>query len=211
MFTGLIEQIGTVKHIQVRNDFKILTVESGYKTSDFQLGESIACDGACLTVVSFDKKSFTVEASSETIARTILGMYKAGSKLNLERAMKLGDRMGGHLVSGHIDTVGKIEYLKPAGDSIEIAVSFSNEFDSLVIDKGSIAINGVSLTINKTKEGWLSVNIIPHTGAATTLTVFKQGDAVNLEFDMIGKYVQKMISKKEKNTLTIDKLIESGW
>lgn len=211
MFTGLVETVGTIQRIVRRSNYKVFHIQSVISTSELSIGESVSCDGACLTVVSFDSNSFTVEASQETVARTIIGNYKVGSKINLERAMRLGERMGGHLVSGHIDTVGKIDYIKPIGDSTEVAIKFEQKYDDLTIEKGSIAINGISLTINEIKPGWLSVNIIPHTGEMTTLTSFKTGDEVNLEFDMIGKYLLKFAENKQNNGLTIDKLIESGW
>ena len=211
MFTGLIETVGTIEQIVKRSNYKVMRIQSGFDTSDLEIGESIACDGSCLTVVSFDTNSFTVEVSQETAVRTIIEHYKVGTNINLERAMKLGSRLGGHLVSGHIDCRGKIEYVKPVGDSIEVAVRFDTSFDDLTIEKGSIAINGISLTINSIKQGWLSVNIIPHTESETTITHFKTSDPVNLEFDMIGKYLLKFIQNKNNKGLTIDKLIESGW
>ena len=211
MFTGLIETVGKIKTISAKKDYKVFQIESNFPQSELSLGESISCDGACLTVVAFDSKTFTVEASQETADRTIITHYKTGHPINLERAMKLGSRMGGHIVSGHIDCCGKVSSLSPVGNSIEIVVSYSPEFDNLVIEKGSIAINGVSLTINKVNTGSLSVNIIPHTEQNTTLSSLKQNDAVNLEFDMIGKYIAKALHTKENKSLTIQKLIESGW
>lgn len=211
MFTGLIETVGTLQSVSAKNDYKVFQIQSDFPHSELELGESIACDGACLTVVSFDKKTFTVEASKETAECTIISQYKTGQQINLERAMKLGGRMGGHMVSGHIDCRGKIKSIGPVGNSIEIYISYDSSFDNLIIEKGSIAINGVSLTINKVSSGNLSVNIIPHTEQKTTISKLKQSDFLNLEFDMIGKYIAKSLHKKENKSLTIDKLIESGW
>ncbi len=211
MFTGLIETIGSLEKITDNNDYKVMQIKSDLPFSELQLGESISCDGACLTVVQFDKNSFTVEASKETAERTIISHYKIGQKINLERAMQLGGRMGGHIVSGHIDCRGKVESISPVGNSIELFISYENKFDNLVIEKGSIAINGISLTINKVSNGKFSVNIIPHTEQKTTLSKMQQSDLVNLEFDMIGKYIAKSIHKNENKSLTIDKLLESGW
>ena len=211
MFTGLIEQVGTIRKIAARRNYKVLTIEPATPFHSVTLGESIACDGSCLTVVSFTKESFVVEASQETAARTTVGEYKTGRRVNLERAMKLGERMGGHMVSGHIDEVGLVDYFRKVGESLELAIKFNPENDHLVIEKGSIAINGVSLTINEVKSGWFSVNLIPHTVKATTLKSIKTGDKANLEFDMIGKYVTKMLGDKKKPNLTAEKLKEYGW
>lgn len=211
MFTGLIETTGRLKSITPKGNYQIFTLEQFNFDEPLVMGESIACDGACLTVVSFNKAEFTVEASQESLAVTIMKNYRTGSLINLERALKFSSRLGGHLVSGHIDCVGKIDYLKPIGESLEIGLTFDNQFDRYVIEKGSIAINGISLTVNEVKSGFLSVNIIPHTATETTISNWSAGDAVNLEFDMIGKYLFKMMSNKEKKELTIDKLIESGW
>lgn len=211
MFTGLIEQKGVLVGQRSRGNYLVLTVETSKPfESTLVKGESVACDGACLTVVSFDQRKFTVEASQETAARTIIGKYRVGQEINLERAMKLGERLGGHLVSGHVDEVGRIDYLKKIGESIELTLLFDKKYDRLVIDKGSISVNGVSLTLNEVRSGWLSVNLIPHTARETTLGGLGTGDGVNLEFDMIGKYVARMFSK-ETGGLTKDKLKEFGW
>lgn len=211
MFTGLVETVGTIEKIRRKDNYYIFDIKSTIVNNNLQIGESVSCDGACLTVVSFDNKSFVVEASQETKDLTLIDKYKVGSEINLERAMKMGDRLGGHLVSGHIDCRGKIEYIKPIGKSLEIAVSFNSDFNELVITKGSIAINGISLTINKVNSGHLTVNIIPHTTVETTVKNWKQADSVNLEFDMIGKYVLNRNKNDNNNSLTIDKLLKSGW
>lgn len=210
MFTGLIEQTGTLKQFAKQGNYHILTIAADFESEKLALGESIACDGACLTVKKFDKRSFTVEASQETAARTILEDYQVGSIINLERAMKLGDRLGGHLVSGHIDTVGKIDSISQVGESVVVRVTFDKKFDQLVIEKGSIAINGLSLTINNEGPGWLEVNLIPHTVAVTTAQSWKTGEKINLEFDMIGKYLNKM-NQLQTGNVSIDLLKESGW
>jgi len=210
MFTGLVETIGTIEQITARKNYKVLRVNSAIPTSDLTIGESVSCDGACLTVVSKDANSFTVEASQETIAKTILRNYKTGTEINLERAVRVGDRLGGHIVSGHVDCTGKIDELRKIGDSIEITVSFDIQYSKFIIDKGSITINGISLTINQTSQNRLTVNIIPHTDDVTTVHDFVKGNEVNLEFDVVGKYLYKFV-QSEKKELTIDKLLESGW
>ncbi len=211
MFTGLVQAVGRISAIGKRGNYRILTVASEMADQTIRIGESVACDGACLTVVERRTGSFTVEASQETAQHTILADYRAGSQINLERALQVGDRLGGHFVTGHVDTAGNVDYCRQVGESLEIALTFAQEFDSLVIGKGSIAINGVSLTVNKVKPGWLSVNVIPHTTGETTISDFRGGRRVNLEFDMIGKYVLKSQGKGPAGSLTLDKLKESGW
>ncbi len=211
MFTGLIETVGKLSAVSSRGNYVVLTVASEIPSAEIEIGESIACDGACLTVVSKTDDQFTVEASQETAEHTILGTYKVGAKLNLERALRVGSRLGGHFVSGHIDCAGSVDYLKPIGESLELAIKHDAEYDQLVIEKGSIAINGVSLTVNKCRSGWFSVNLIPHTAGETTLNAVRSGTAINLEFDLIGKYVSKMKQAGSKTGVTVDSIIESGW
>ena len=211
MFTGLVEDIGTISGISESGNYRRLLIESQLPAKELSLGDSISCDGACLTIVALAEKTFTVEASQETVARTIAGKYKTGSRLHLERALQVGGRLGGHFVAGHVDDRGQLEYSRRVGQSLELAIRFDRKFDPLVIDKGSIAINGVSLTINQTRSGWLTVNLIPHTVEETLLGEVKPGDSLNLEFDMIGKYILKSHSSHTNSTLTVDKLLESGW
>ena len=211
MFTGLIVTKGTIDRLSNRGKYKILSIKPNKSFKNIELGESIAIDGTCLTVVSFDKNNFTVEASQETIERTILGQYLTGTNVNLERALKVGDRMGGHMVSGHIDDKGIVTKIESSDDSILIGVKYDISYDNLVIEKGSIAIDGISLTVNDCKSGYFEVNIIPHTSNNTTIEHYKKGRKVNLEFDMLGKYVNKMNTKIENKSLTKNKLLESGW
>lgn len=211
MFTGLIETIGTIAGVNDKGNYRVLAIESALPPEQIVMGESIACDGACLTVVTLSERSFTVEASQETVARTIAGSYRTGTKLHLERALQIGSRLGGHFVMGHVDDRGSVEQSRRVGQSLEMTIRFDGKFDPLVIDKGSIAINGVSLTINRTASGRLTVNLIPHTVAQTLLGTLKAGDAVNLEFDMIGKYILKSRVSHSNSALTVEKLLESGW
>ncbi len=211
MFTGLIEETGKLTELRSRGNYKVLTIDSQVVCQDLSIGDSVSCDGACLTVVRVDTGNFTVEASQETTARTILNTYSKDTLINLERALRVGDRFGGHFVSGHIDCTARLESIRRVGESIELAVAFDRQYDRLVIDKGSIAVNGISLTVNSVRSGWFTVNIIPHTADGTTVRHWSQGDSVNLEFDMIGKYVMKIHANTESNTLTKNKLLESGW
>ncbi|MEE8576785.1 MAG: riboflavin synthase [candidate division Zixibacteria bacterium] len=211
MFTGLVETVGTVVELRQRGNYRGMTISSSIPANELEIGESIACDGVCLTVVAKSREAFSVEASQETLAHSIAGDYQNGSRINLERAMKLGGRMGGHLVSGHVDDSGEVVSVKRVGESYELVIAFDPRFDRLVIDKGSIAINGISLTVNRTEMGQLTVNIIPHTFSSTTVCDLKARSRVNLEFDMIGKYILKSLPGREETTLTVDKLLESGW
>lgn len=211
MFTGLIETTGRVSDLKRRGDYTQITVASGIDSESIQIGESIACDGACLTVIARSAGKFVVEASPETLERTVVGSYKVGSRLNLERAMMVGDRFGGHLVSGHIDTSGIIEKFQKSGESYLLTVKYSQEFDRMVVEKGSIAINGISLTVNQIGRGRLTVNLIPHTVKETCASLFKAGAAVNLEFDLIGKYALNLHQPIRQKGVTREKLKESGW
>jgi riboflavin synthase len=211
VFTGLIEATGEISRVGKYENYQRLTVSSDMPVHELQIGESISCDGVCLTVVEIGKNSFSVDVSQESASCSIAAGYKIGALINLERALKLGDRLGGHQVSGHVDDVGRVKEIKQVGKSLELAVSFDKKYDALVIEKGSIAINGVSLTVNKTRPGNLAVNLIPHSAAITTLASLKRGARVNLEFDLVGKYIVKFNQLKESSGLTRQKLIESGW
>jgi riboflavin synthase len=157
------------------------------------LGESIAVDGACLTVVSFQGDVFTVDVSTETLSRTTLGRKSPGSHLNLEQALRLGDRLGGHLVTGHVDGLGTLRDRRQEGRSWRLVFEAPPDLHRYIIEKGSIAINGISLTVNGCSEGSFEVNVVPHTFAETTIGEVKIGEAVNLETDLLGKYVEKML------------------
>lgn len=211
MFTGIIQSVGSVKQISPKGNYLVLTVVHSFDEKDLIMGDSVACDGACLTIVSLGKNEFTFEISQETLTRTIAGDYHENSKINLELPLKVGDKLGGHFVTGHIDTVGTISEVSRAGESIVLVLSYPESYDRLVIDKGSIAINGVSLTVNETGRSWCSVNLIPHTLANTNFTELKKNSKVNLEFDMLGKYVIKSETGRRSNSITFEKLKESGW
>ncbi|MCP4704634.1 MAG: riboflavin synthase [candidate division Zixibacteria bacterium] len=211
MFTGLIQTTGSIAIISSRSNYKLLTIKPDVPFTNIEMGESVAVDGCCLTVTQFDKSFVTVEASPESVKTTIIGKYSSGRKVNLERALLPTDRLGGHIVSGHVDCVGEIDTTRKVGGSTELSIRYPDKFAAYLVDKGSVTINGISLTVNRIKKDIFEVNIIPHTRLATTVQNFKKGEMVNLEFDIIGKYIARMINSSSKEGLTINKLIESGW
>jgi len=194
MFTGLIETVGEITRITARGSGLEITVQSPVPVTEIKLGESIAVDGACLTVTGLFDRAFSVDVSPETVQRTTLGAKKTGGRVNLERALRLSDRLGGHIVSGHIDGVGTVASVLHKDDFIQIDFTASQDVLKYIIDKGSVAIDGISLTVNQCSAQGFSVMIIPHTVAHTTLNTRKNGDAVNIENDILGKYVEKLLS-----------------
>ncbi len=191
MFTGLIQQLGTVKRATAGAMTRI-TIECGFDPKDYALGESIACDGCCLTVVEHSGNTFTVDASPETLRRTTLGGWKPGTQVNLEKAMRLGDRLGGHLVQGHVDSVAQIVEARPEGGSWILGVSLPRELAPFFVPKGSVTVNGVSLTVNELYDDRFRLALIPETVARTNLKLKAVGDSVNLEADLFGKYVARL-------------------
>jgi riboflavin synthase len=187
MFTGIVTNVAKVKSHKIKNKSLILSIEKpkGWKLI---LGESIATNGVCLTVAKIGKSSYQVNLMSETLSKTIFGKF-IPDRINLERSLKLGDRLGGHIVSGHIDTVGKVESVSKIGSSKVITISFPKKFSILVIPKGSITLDGVSLTVLRKNKGRFSVSLVEHTLKNTTLQELKKGSIVNLEFDILAKYV----------------------
>ncbi|HNY65773.1 MAG TPA: riboflavin synthase [Deltaproteobacteria bacterium] len=199
MFTGIIESMGTVLSIRPFMKGYELTVDAHVDLSGDKVGDSIAVDGVCLTATAIEGTRFTATFSEETVSRTTLSGLKPGAKVNLERALTLSTRLGGHLVLGHVDTVGVIRSKGRTGESTRVTVQFEPKFSRYVIEKGSIAIDGISLTVNQVHSDAFEVNIIPHTALSVTLTLKGPGDRVNLEFDVIGKYVERLL-KKDDNT-----------
>lgn len=194
MFTGLIQSIGEVTAAKSRNQGMEFTLRSAEYAGNYVLGESIACDGCCLTVEEFDGDAFTVFASPETLRLTSLGTWHAGRKVNLERALQVGDRLGGHLVSGHVDGLGSFREAINRGDSWEVWINAPEKILNESIPKGSITVDGISLTLVDLTESAFSLWIIPETWERTSLSLKKSGDPINLESDMIGKYVRKSLS-----------------
>lgn len=196
MFTGIIQGLGTLFEKRPAGGGMIFGLEADFALTDPEEGESIAVNGACLTARNITGRRFYVDVSPESLARTILGRLQTGHRVNLERALRLSDRLGGHLVSGHVDAQGQVEQRRNAGDFTLFTFSLDPGLTRYVIEKGSIAINGVSLTVNSCERDRFSVSIIPHTLAVTTLGALRQGDRVNIEVDMIGKYVEKLLTEK---------------
>jgi riboflavin synthase len=194
MFTGIIQGLGKVVEKQPAGGGMVFGLEAGFDLTDPEEGESIAVNGACLTAREIRGRRFLVDVSPESLTRTGLGSLEIGAEVNLERALRLADRLGGHLVSGHVDGRGRVEERRAAGDFTLFTFSLAAELARYVIEKGSITINGVSLTVNSCTGNRFSVSIIPHTLVVTTLGTLKQGDQVNLEVDIIGKYVEKLLS-----------------
>jgi len=195
MFTGIITDIGTIRASEQRGDLR-LTIGCGYDMEGVAIGASIACSGACLTVVAKDADSFTVDVSAETVARTAPGLWDVGGRLNLERAAKVGDELGGHIVTGHVDGVGSVLSVAAEGDSHRVEFRVPDNIAPLVAAKGSITIDGVSLTVNEVvDENGLtrfSINLIPHTWDVTTLGSLAVGRPVNLEIDILARYLARM-------------------
>lgn len=212
MFTGLIESIGTIKSVIPRSNYLVLTVVPDSRLENQVRGESIAISGACLTVVSFDDTSFTVEASQETIRLTTLKHLRSGSRVNIERALRADSRLGGHFVSGHIDGIVKVKQTHRIGQSLQVTVDLPEQFAALVVDKGAVAVDGISLTVIKVDENSFCVNVIPETQNRTTWKNIKVGDEINVEFDLIGKYLLRFHKKQEgMSRLTIDSMRQKGF
>lgn len=194
MFTGLVEDLGTVVRADRRSDALIIAVRpSVIPLSELVLGESVCHDGTCLTVTEIGRDSFSVLAGAETLARTTLGGIRIGSKLNLERAMKVGDRLGGHWVTGHVDGTGELATRRDNGANLVLGFRAAPALLRYIVEKGSIAIAGVSLTVNSVDHDGFSVAIIPHTRDHTTLGALHVGDRVNLEVDILAKHVEKLL------------------
>jgi riboflavin synthase len=206
MFTGLIESVGNVLGIRPHEKDVDLDIDAGFDLNEDKLGDSVAVNGVCLTITKISKRSFTATASAETISRSTLDELSSGSKVNIERAMTLSSRLGGHLVLGHVDTVGTILNVRTVGESIRFKIQFDRGFSRYVIEKGSIAVDGISLTINRIYTDAFEVNIIPYTAKTVSLTLKGPGDRVNLEFDVIGKYVERLLHKE--NTTNLEELLK---
>ncbi len=215
MFTGLVQAIGTIIKTEILGRDLRISISSNPQFENIEIGESIAVNGACLTVERNNGDIFSVYASEETLKRTNLKNITTGTKVNLERAIRPIDRLGGHLVSGHVDCLSVVKEIKEVGESTKYTLNFPEKFSKYVVEKGSIALDGISLTINQCGSNFIEINIIPETKNKTTISQWKVGTKVNTEFDIVGKYIEKMVSPWEKNSekkeLTIDFLREHGF
>ena len=212
MFTGIIEEVGHVNRIGGGS----LVIDCHKVLEDVQLGDSIAVNGVCLTVTHFDKSSFTADVMPETVRRTSLAELKKGSPVNLERALTLASRLGGHIVSGHIDGTGEIVKFADEGNAILMTISAGLELLRYIVEKGSVALDGISLTVAKVTDSDFTVSLIPHTREVTNLGSKKTGSPINIETDVLGKYVEKMLQgqrepQQSQSTLTLDFLRENGF
>lgn len=218
MFTGIIEEIGEIKSISKGSDSSNITIKANTVLEDVKLGDSIAVNGVCLTVTKFNFNEFTVDIMAETLRKSSLYNASIGDKVNLERAIALGERLGGHIVSGHIDCRGEITNIVNEDIATWLTIKPLDKFMKYIILKGSIAVDGVSLTVAKVGDDCFKVSLIPHTKGITTLYNKKIGEFVNLEFDIIGKYIERLFNfkneedtKYDKSDISIDLLKKSGF
>jgi riboflavin synthase len=202
MFTGIVTDVGTVRSAEQRGDLRLI-IGTAYDLATVDLGASIACSGACLTVVDKGDDWFAVDVSGETISKTAADHWREGAKLNLERALRLGDELGGHIVTGHVDAVAEVVGTCAEGDSTRIKVRVPNELAPMIAPKGSVTLDGVSLTVNEVREAedgstHFAVNIIPHTAHHTTLGGLRSGQQLNVEIDVLARYLSRMIAAKSQ-------------
>ncbi len=199
MFTGIVTDVGAVRASEQRGDLR-LEIQTGYDTTTVELGASIACSGVCLTVVDKGEDWFAVDVSGETVSRTASDHWREGAKLNLERSLRLGDELGGHIVTGHVDTIGEVTAVDPDGDSTRIEIRVPRQLGPMVAPKGSITLDGVSLTVNTVEDmgesALFTVNIIPHTAQHTTLGQSAVGRQLNVEGDVLARYIDRMLAAR---------------
>ena len=200
MFTGLIEGTGKLVKIEPQGKDMRLSIEASFELDELQKGESVSVNGVCLTVVSGNERTFTADVSQETLSRSTIPRLRLGDEVNLERALRLGDRVGGHLVNGHVDGKARVILRKKRGDSLVFAFEVAPALARYLIEKGSVAVDGVSLTINRCDEKSFEVNLVPHSARVTNMGNLKVGDQVNIEVDVIGKYVEKFVRNLQNST-----------
>ncbi len=220
MFTGIIESFGTIKRIAASGQGKVLEIACDLDLSQSKIGDSIAVNGACLTAVRLGHHDFAVDMAPETVERTTFFQLSTGSRVNIERALKLSDRIDGHLVSGHIDGTGVISAIQQKSNAIILTIQVAPKLADDMIEKGSVAVDGISLTINRCSDTDFEVSVIPHTAKVTTIGLKRVGDKVNIETDMIGKYVKKMLNRgsspndampREKSDISMGLLARNGF
>ena len=217
MFTGLVAELGTVQRLARQGSSYHLTVGAKKVLANLKIGDSVAVNGACLTVVRMDEGGFTADVMPETVRLTNIGSLQPGSKVNLERTLRLCDGLDGHIVSGHVEGLGTISEQRPEGIAVVVTIDTPPELLKYIIKKGSIAIDGISLTVTEVTDTSFSVSLIPHTAKETTLGFKKVGDSVNLETDILGKYVERMLTWNKQtqagkaDTLNMQTLLENGF
>lgn len=195
MFTGIIKDCGEVIAVEEGAGRRTFRIRTALDTSRFEIGASVACDGCCLTVVTKDKESFTVDAVAETLAVTTLGQWAIGTRVNLESSLHLGDEMGGHMVSGHVDALAIVESVTPDGESWRLKLRVPDEVAVYIAPKGSVTLNGISLTVNEVEGNVFGICIIPHTWQVTNISSWAPGGRINLEIDLLARYVARILGK----------------
>jgi riboflavin synthase len=212
MFTGIVEEVGTLRRVTPGTDSVVLDLDASVVTAGAAVGDSILTDGVCLTITSLRPGGFTADAMPETVRRSTLSERRAGDRLNLERALTLNTRLGGHLVSGHVDGVGVVAFVTPEDNALVVTIEAPDSVSRVTIDQGSVAVDGVSLTVVGVSGDSLRMSLIPHTASVTTLGRLKPGSRVNLEADLIAKYVYAFVAgRKPEGGLTWEKLAEAGF
>ncbi len=211
MFTGIIASIGKIESVQAKGgDLRLQVATQDLDLSDVKLGDSIANNGVCLTVIAMTKASLSFDVSRESLDRTSLGNIKAGSEINLEKALAVGDRLGGHFVSGHVDGLGEVVARQESARSVKFRFEVPNGLERYIAEKGSICIDGTSLTVNKAESNWFEVNIIPHTMQETIMKSYRIGTQVNLEVDLIARYLERLLPK-QASRITRETLLQNGF
>jgi riboflavin synthase len=208
MFTGIVEETGTVESLSLKGNSAVITVRCGKVLQDSKIGDSIAVNGVCLTAVTITENSFSADISYETLKRSSMAGASAGTRVNLERALTLSSRLGGHIVSGHVDGLGTVESVSQRGDSYVLRIRFPEELDRYIAEKGSVTVDGISLTVASLKGMVFDVAVIPHTFKETVLSDKRKKDKVNLEVDVIARYLEKLM-KKDKDSDSLRGAIET--
>ncbi|HPV51236.1 MAG TPA: riboflavin synthase [Smithella sp.] len=209
MFTGIVEGLGKVRRLTMKGADAVLDIDAGISLGDVSLGDSIAVNGACLTVISLQQNNFQADVSAETLSRTTLKLLQAGHKVNLEKSLRIGGFVGGHFVLGHVDATARILSRMQKSGSLIIAVEMNDTISRYIVEKGSVAIDGISLTVNKLEKSRFYVNIIPHTAVNTTLVTRKEGEWVNIETDILGRYVENLLQSNKG--IDKDFLVKHGF
>ncbi|MCK9227034.1 MAG: riboflavin synthase [Syntrophorhabdaceae bacterium] len=211
MFTGIIEDVGTIAAIEKKSGSWVFVIKTAFEAGTVREGDSVSVDGVCLTTTKIGNGTFGADASLETLRLTTLKDKAVGQRVNLERAMAVDGRFGGHIVTGHVDGTGVISDMRSEGDSIRITIEISSELARSIVKKGSVAIDGISLTVNDQSDNKFTINIIPYTASRTTILEKNQRDKINIETDIIGKYVDSFLKKREGKKLDIDFLSRHGF